>query len=201
MPFKALDDHHTTATRGTGEAEDPRIMMFRRGVMIMVWRRCVEQGSKVVEIGGALAVGEQAVMSDPVEPIWEDMDEKASNELNRFKGHGPLPIATVGAVVFVSEGNAIFVDLDQPAVGDGDAMSIAAKIGQCGAWSCERFFTVDEPFCLLERCQVSGEGRWVAETGLLAEEAEFVFAVSRFELLQHQPAKEAGEDTDRQDFD
>lgn len=104
-------------------------MMFRRGVMILVWRRCVEQGSKTVEIGGALAVGEQTVMSDPVEPIWEDMDEKASNELKRFKGHGLLPIATVGAVIFVSEGDAIFVGRDQAAVSDGDAMSIAAKIG------------------------------------------------------------------------
>ena len=41
----------------------------------------VQQVPGPSEIGGALSVGEEAVMADPVEAFGEDVEEKAANEL------------------------------------------------------------------------------------------------------------------------
>ena len=112
--LEAFDDDHATAARGTWEAEDSRIVIFFCSLILLVWRWGIEQGSKTAEIGGALAVGEQTVMSNPVEPVWKDVDQKASDELERLEAHGPLAEATVSAVVLVSEDDAVFVGLDQP---------------------------------------------------------------------------------------
>ncbi len=53
---------------------------------------------------------------------------------------------TIGTIVLPSEGDAGAVAGDQPAVGDGDAVSIARQIGQHGLWPAERALGIDHPF-------------------------------------------------------
>ena len=78
-------------------------------------------------------------------------------------------------------------------------MGVAAEIGQCGGWSRERFFAVDEPLGLFEWREVGGKRLLVAETGMVTEEVQQTLAMRGIEFLEHQPAKEAGEHTDRQE--
>ena len=50
--------------------------------------------------------------------------------------HGPEPVAAFDPVVLL-EGDARFVERDQPRVGDGDAMGVAGEIGENGPGSSE----------------------------------------------------------------
>ncbi len=133
--LEALDNDHTAAAGGAWEAEDPWIVILFCSVILLVWRRCVEQAPETVEIGGTLAISEQTVVANSMEPVWEDMDEKAPNELERLEVHGPLPEASMTAIVFVSERDAVFIGLDQPAIGDGHPVGVTAEIGKGCSWS------------------------------------------------------------------
>ena len=47
--------------------------------MIVVWRFSPEQIPDQVDIGGAIAVSEEAVMADAVLAFWQHMDEETPN--------------------------------------------------------------------------------------------------------------------------
>jgi len=64
-------------------------------------------------------------MPDAVEPPGQHMDEEAPDELVSGKGHGFVPGTSLGPVVFPLEGNAVLIERDQSAVGDGDPVGIA----------------------------------------------------------------------------
>jgi len=52
--------------------------------------------------------------------------------------HPLVSRAAVGAVVLVPESDAVLVERDQPAVGDGDAVGVARQIGEHHLGSAER---------------------------------------------------------------
>ena len=62
----------------------------------------------------AAAAGEQAVVADAVETLWEDMQEKAPDELADGERHETLVVGPVAAVILVAEGHARLVERDQP---------------------------------------------------------------------------------------
>ena len=95
------------------------------------------------------------------------------------------------------EGDAVVVGLDQAIVGDRDPVGVAAEIGERGGRPVERFFTVDEPFGLLERGEIGGECSLVAEPLMVAEEAKLVLMMGGLKLFQHQTAKKHGEHPNR----
>ena len=51
-------------------------------------------------------------MADAVEPVGEDMDQKAANELWRGQTHDLLPVTTLDAVVCPTEGHEVLVGAD-----------------------------------------------------------------------------------------
>ena len=77
-------------------------------------------------------------MTDAVEAMRQDVDQESADELGGGECHDLLAIATFGAIVLPSEGDAGAVAGDQPAVGDGDAVGIARQIGQRGLWPAKR---------------------------------------------------------------
>src|SRR6266851_1251546 len=82
-----------------------------------------------------------------MEPLWEDVEEEAPDELVGGERHGAEPRLPVAAIVLVTEGHAALVEAEQAAVRDGDAVGVAGKIGEHrfgpggGRW-----FDVEEPF-------------------------------------------------------
>src|SRR5262245_28675240 len=89
-----------------------------------------QAGREPGEVLGALAIGEQAVVTDAVEAAGQYVDEEAADELIAGQRHDLDPLPSLGAIVLPPEGDAVVVEGDQPAVGDGDAVSVAAEIGE-----------------------------------------------------------------------
>ena len=131
---------------GHGKRRILGFVVILDGLVGLAWRRGVEQGTDAIEIDGALAVGEQAIMADSMEPVREDVDQEAPDELEGRNGHDLSPEAAVIAVVLVLEGDAVVVGLDQTIVGDRYPVGIATEISERGGRAVEGLFAVDEPF-------------------------------------------------------
>jgi hypothetical protein len=63
-----------------------------------------------------------------------------------------------------------FIERDQAAVWDGDAMGIAREIAQYSRGSTEWAFAVDHPLTVTQPRQIGREGLRIGECGVLAEE-------------------------------
>src|ERR1700722_18582376 len=113
--------------------------------------------------GGA---GEQAVVADAVEAMWQDMEKEAADELVRRERHDALPLRTIAAVVFVAEGDAGLVERKQALVRESDPMGVAREIGEHGLRAGERRLGVDHPPLLPDRSKMTQERAVVGETGL-----------------------------------
>jgi len=90
-----------------------------------------------------VTVGEEAEMANAVEPIRYGVQQEPPHELIGGERHH-LGLAVV-AVVFPGEADLTIVEPPQPAVGDGDAMGVAAQIGQHLLGAGERTLGVDHP--------------------------------------------------------
>ena len=100
-----LDDDHAAATAWAGWTS-----VLRFGWCCCLRRRRHRQKfSGTREICVAPATGEQSVMADAVEALWQDVQEKASDELADGERHGPLSVRPVAAVIFIAKGYARLV--------------------------------------------------------------------------------------------
>ena len=109
-------------------------------------------------------------MADAVEALRQHMDQHAADELAHIERHGGVSRATFDAVVLDPEGHAGRVGLDEPAVGDCDAVRVAREIGQhglsiaAGATSAaDRSLAASDPRLAPE---LQGQGHWIDVVGL-----------------------------------
>ena len=68
-------------------------------------------------------------MTDATKPAWQHVQQEAADELVDGEPHDARPLPAVMPVVLVAEGDAGFVEGEQPAVGDGDAVGVAREVG------------------------------------------------------------------------
>jgi|SRR4249919_3796559 hypothetical protein len=109
---EGLDDGHASAAAGTGWEPGEWFWHFDT-----LWRRCHgEQFAGSRDIGLAGGTGEQAIMADAVEAMWQDMEQEAADELMRRERHDALPLGTIAAVILVAECHAGLVERDQTLV-------------------------------------------------------------------------------------
>jgi len=87
-----------------------------------------EQLAGAFDVVGAGGFGEQTVVADAVEALGQDVDEEAADELVCCERHHLVAIGALDPIVLVLEADSVFVERDQPAVGDGDAMGVAGQI-------------------------------------------------------------------------
>jgi len=78
--------------------------------------------------GAPVAIGEQAEVADAVEAVRQCVQQEAADELGRTQRHHAHRIAM--AIIAPAEGDGVIIEVDEAAVGDGDAVGVAAKIGQ-----------------------------------------------------------------------
>src|SRR5262249_33425389 len=131
MPWRCtaledLDDDHTTAAAWTS-----RLAGIDVGSGGLAFRFCNgKQLARACDVVGASVLGEQAVMADAVQAFGQRVDEEAADELVGGERHTLVSIAALDAVVLPLEGDALLVEGDQSAVGDGDAMGVTRQISQ-----------------------------------------------------------------------
>ncbi len=84
-----------------------------------------EQLTRVGNVVGASALGEQPVVADAVQAAWQHVDEEAGGMNSKGpERHLAVSIATFDAVVLPLEGDASLVAGDKAAVGDGHTVGV-----------------------------------------------------------------------------
>src|ERR1700674_2174941 len=145
---EGLDDDQAAAAARTWLRERLWLAAVGRGILVgsARGRRHGERFAGARDVVAAGAAGEQAVMADAMEAVWQHMDEEAADELAGRERHDLVARRPIGAIILVLEGDADVVAGDQPAVGDGDAVGIARQIGEHRLRSAERLLGIDHPF-------------------------------------------------------
>ena len=72
------------------------------------------------------------------------MEQEAADELVGGEGHDLLAVGTAAAIVLVAERDAAFVEAEEPAVRDGDAVGVARQVGEHRLGTGERRLSVGE---------------------------------------------------------
>src|SRR5260370_34155613 len=94
------------------------------------------------------AVGEEAEVANANQPLGENVDEEASQELIRGNGHDLLLAAV--SIVSPAEADAIVLEGHETMVGDGDAVGIAGQGVENMVGATEGWRGVDHPVLLAE---------------------------------------------------
>ena len=98
------------------------------------------------------------------------MEQEAAQELFDSQSHEPLLVAVGG--VSPAEGDVAVGESDQPAVGDGDAMRVGAKIAKYVFRSAEGPLGVDDPVVAEQHPQPGSEGARLGQWQQVAVELE-----------------------------
>jgi hypothetical protein len=152
-----------------------------------------KQLTDTLDILGAGLTGEEAVVADAVEARWQDMHQEAADELACIERHHPVvSLGAVKAIILPLEGDALVVGRDQAAVGDRDAVGVARKISQDLLRSPEWTLGIDDPVFVAQRCQIIGEGFWIGQRYVLAEELQLSGTMSGSKLFQDEPILTGG---------
>src|ERR1700730_3689976 len=150
---EGLDDYHGSTTTRTGM----RRLLARCGSFLVAqhlrrWRCGSNQLAGACQrLSLGAAARQQAVVADAVKALRQDMQDEAPDELGGRQRHGLVAARAFDSIVLVTERDASLVGLDQPAVGDGEAMGVARKVGQNLLWSGEWRLGVDVPAGVIER--------------------------------------------------
>src|SRR5664280_1447767 len=124
------------------------------------WR--VEKCSTEVQHVGTVAVGKQAIVPNAVEAVRQGVHQKAPDELASLERHR-FALAVL-AIILPAEADFAVGQRDQSAVGNGDAMGVAGKIGEhllgAGEWTLSKY----DPFALKQRREICREGVRILQT-------------------------------------
>ena len=97
---------------GRGSMRVRRVRCFGR--LWFCWaRRHSEQFASVGDVGGTVGAGEQAVMADAMEALWQYVAEEAANELGGIERHGFVAAGPFDPIILPLESDAGLVGRDQ----------------------------------------------------------------------------------------
>lgn len=139
-----------------------------------------------------MTVGEEADMSDAVEPVRNRVLQEPPHELVGGQFHH-LGLA-VTAVVLPGETDLTISELGQSAIGNSDAMGVAAEIGEHLLGAGKRPLGVDDPLRAAQCAEALGKCVRFGECGKRAGEAQLAGRERRLQLRQEQCAEPARED-------
>ena len=94
------------------------------------WLGYAEELAGHSDISGPVGIGEEAVMTDAVEPIGQDVDQEAADELVGGERQKLVAGVARGPVILPLEGHALAVEGDEPAIGDSNPVRVAGKVGE-----------------------------------------------------------------------
>lgn len=136
-------------------------------------------------------------MPDAVKAVGQAVKQEPADELMRRQGHMPRCVAA--AIIAPAEGDAGIVGTDQAAVSDGDAVRVAAEIGEDMFGGTEGRLGVDDPALFAQRPKRFNEGLGTAESFQGTEEAQAPGRMGGLQPFEKQAAEQPREHMDRQE--
>ena len=144
-----------------------------------------------------MPVGEEAEVADAHEAAWQQVEQEAAQELVDRQSQQALLVGMRG--VSPAEGDVALFEGDQSAVGDGDAVGVAAEIAQRVLRSAEGRLGIDDPVVTEQGSEPRGEGPRFRQRCEVAVELKLAFMESRPQSGDELAAKDAAEHLDRQE--
>ena len=161
----------------------------------MGWRG--QQHPTANERIATFTVGEQAEVTDADQTARQDMDQEASQELMCRNRHDLLLAAM--SIVAPEKRDAIFVECDDPMVGDGHAMGVAGQVLQHLIRPAEGRLGIDHPVAGEQCPQKAVKSVGTSELLKRAVELELVGSVQVSEDGCELAAEETAKRHDRQE--
>ena len=138
---EALDNLHGSAAKRT---LPKRVNGQRGGGGVCCWLTgWLEQSETEWKKLRSPSVSEKSEVTDAHKTARQQVQQEAAQELFDGQGHEPFLVAVSG--VAPTKGDVAVGKSNQPAVGNGDAMSVSAEIAQHMFWPAEWSFGVDNP--------------------------------------------------------
>ena len=163
------------------------------------WRRGPHRQQFPAErqLPGTMMIGEEAVIADALKPIRQHMDQEAADELVGLEGHRFVLVAA--PVVLPAEADLAVVDGQQAAVGDGDAVGIAADILEDLFRAREGSLGVDHPVGLVDWREVAAECCGFLQVAMRREEVQPAGGKCLLEVMQEPSPEQSRQHSDRQE--
>src|SRR4249920_662206 len=120
------------------------------------------------------------------------MQQETADELRGRQRH-ELPLVVM-TIVAPAESHLPVVELDESAVGYGDAVRVAAEVAEDLRGPGERPLGVDHPLDAPELCYASCKGSLTGQPGEIAEERQPASRVRRLQMLEEQASEQSRED-------
>ena len=126
---KLHDKAHDAAAFATGRRFHTRSRLGfgarrRVGLFLLIGQKRSAQSQS----GGAMSIGHEAEVTNAMEAFRQGVQQEATNELVVGLLHDLCRV--VVSVILPGEPDMIVVDLDDAAIGDGDAVRVAPEIGE-----------------------------------------------------------------------
>jgi hypothetical protein len=181
--FDRLNDLHSAAAARTGWRVVGRSdLLTIIGLTIPQNRGRRQQLAAKCNLIGAVAVGEQAVVTDAMEAVWQDVHQKAPNELTGLECHH-FALAVL-AIILPAKAELPVGQRNQPAIGDCNAMSVTRKMGEYLLGASEWMLGKYDPFAPAQRREILLECRRSFECREVGEELKLAGNECRVEILQ-----------------
>ena len=119
------------------------------------------------------------------------MEQKSPDELVCREGHGFLLI--VVAVVSPFKSHLAIFDVDDPMIGNGHAVGVAADVVHHLLWPGERWLGVDDPFHVSRQIEMTGENLRILEYLKQREELQLAGVEGLLQILQEQSPEQPRE--------
>ena len=200
-----LNPNQTTQTTlGTeGQVHTRELLVALPPVLwvVRVLQRCwVGYGQQLPaesQVFGPVAVGEQAEVADADKTLREDVQQEAAKEVGGLESHDLFAMAV--AVILPAEGDLAVLESQQPVIGKGHFVGVAAQVVEHLGGTTEGRFGINDPLGLaavLEPLRESGSGGQGLE---LAVELKFSLIKGLLESGQEQATEESRQDAHRQE--
>ena len=133
-------------------------------------------------------------MPDPHEAARQDVEQEAPDELHRAQRH--LFDGMAMRVVLIPEADQPIPTVQNPMIGHGNPVGIAAEIVEDLLRSCQGCLGVDDPFLLPQRRQETLPFHWILEHRAVALEDQLPSAIGRFQTIAELALKDLGQGVD-----
>ena len=157
---EANDDVQGAAFALGAAAIDCRLLLMGDEVSAL-WSRGLEVLPAESKRLTAIAVGEQTEVADLDEATRQHVKQEATDELNRIEAHDLDAVVVSGVAPFKT--HLSVVQVQEPAIGDGNTMGVACQVLQDMLGTAERRLGIDDPLLSAQRGDHCVEWAWLRE--------------------------------------